>query len=676
MAAPLHVAEEYQPAALHAMACAQPGAAEFLPKLLTAFEESAGPQRKKVVISAVDSDQAIRWIALGSLFLDLADVLELSFRVFTEAPLEEDLSIAVFHPGLTRSAPVIEALPEALNGIDLATFRSSPITPSESATTYSRWFLEYDAFDSLEAIELGRRWQPHLASPALATTMAGIVCLGRPAGPDMEVTDIAEALAAVSAHEPDDMDEYGAVLAEAVLSIKPAASDDPAALHGAVVVLSRNRHHEAAETVALALLEGARLYPDTYGVRWARAVHRSDAADKTRVRWTSSDSQQRAMRLLVETLAAAADSALAPLFEVIPSLGLGVRWAAVQEHGARLVRYWCTHPDAVDRAGNTAFYAELEAQLWPELETRVRTGDEIVRRAMTAGEWSWLRASADPGNSSSAVTAALTAAAVAAAPPEQRGALLTGYLRTATAPDWTLFFPARRRPEPELLGVWVTQDRAALQDPAFAELVDSAIDKEIARDSVELLEQIAHLDGLPEPLAGVAREYARTHRILRALGDMADEIPNPVLEDLETVDHRFRYYYRAAIASHLLVQNDLAGVSRYLSATRSYELRDHFYYRTTEQLQHGLRDFAHRLLYLCEADETSAWMRGDVKRAFGDWLRKPANKRRALDAARHLDRHHSALWNALVQQLSDDRQQVSPQSRKLLSMNRFRKGQH
>ncbi|MEV6555200.1 hypothetical protein AB0M22_05770 [Nocardia sp. NPDC051756] len=677
VAAPLHVAEDYQPAALHAMACAQPDIEEFLPKLLTAFEEAAGAQRKKIVVSATDVHQAIRWIALGSLFLDIGAVLDLSFRVFTETPLADDISIAVFHPELTRAAPAIEQLPPALNGVDLASFRTSGITPSETAVTYSRWFLEYDAFDSLEAIELGRRWQPHLSSPDTATTLAGIVCLELPIGAAADASIIAEALASIAEHEPDDMEEYGSALAETVLTIRPAASDDPGALHRAVTVLRRRRQHDAAEALTLAMLEGARLYPDTYGVRWAESIAKTEAGDAVRARWMSAEAQQRAMQLLLETLDSARDLSLASLFTIIPTLGLGVRWTAVCGPGERLVHYWASYPDAISDSGRTAFYAEIESLLWQELESRIRAQDGALHSAMMSGRWDWLRSHADRyGSSSSVVTAALAAAAVASAPYARRGAVLAEYLHNATAPEWTLFFTAARPADPALLGVWISADPAALRDPAFAGLVESAIDDELSRDTVVLLEHIRLFQNLPPALADIAGEYVRAQQVLAALYQQRFELPSPAIGSLETVDRRFRDYFRHTIADHLMQQDDLAGVSRYLTATRSHNLRVEFYRSVIAHLQRDLRGFAPRLLYLYGSSDVLAWMQNEVLRAFADWIRNGNNKKRAIEAADVLDRRSRPLWGQLVEEMSETEPGPTRQSRKILSIRKFRKDKH
>ncbi|MCX4090754.1 hypothetical protein [Nocardia sp. alder85J] len=672
VAAPLHVAEAYQPAALHAMACAQPGIEGFLPKLLTAFEDAAGAQRKKIVVAATELEQAVRWIALGGLFLDPADVLSLSFRVFTETPLADDLSIAVFHPALTRSAPAIEALPPALSGIDLDSLRTSAITPSESALTYARWFLEYDAFDSLEAIELGRRWQPHLASPAAATRMAAIVCLGRAAGPDIEVAAVADALAAVSEHEPDDIDEYGEVLAESVLSIRPAATDDPAALHRAALTLRRNRHHDAAEALTLALLEGARLFPDSYGVRWCEAARGLAAGATVRARWTSADAQRRARRLLSETLTTARDSSLAALFTIIPELGLGIDWESVRPAGERLAGYWAGHPDAVPDGARTAFYPALEALLWQELETRIRDRDEGVRAAMLSGRWDRLRERADRYRSP-VVATALAAAAVAAAPQSRRPALLGEFLRTAPAPDWSLFFETGRAADPEMLGVWITGDPAAVDDRRFADLVAAAIEQELFRGAHRLLDRIVRLPGLPPALADIITEHVRAQDILRTLLACRSEVANPAIEQLRTIDSRFETYYAATIAEYLLIQRDLAGVSGYLSATRSYHLVDDFYLRTIARLQRDLPDFAPQLLWLCRSPDVLAWMRNPVESAFADWMRKSGNKKRAVEAGAQLERRAQADWNMLLDTVSAGRAAQRSLPRALPPLRKFRK---
>ncbi|MRH91674.1 hypothetical protein GFY24_30260 [Nocardia sp. SYP-A9097] len=674
VAAPLRVADAYQPTALHTMACAQPGIENFLPKLLTAFEEAVGAQRKKLVVSATDVDQAIRWIALGGLFLNPADVLDMSFRVFTESPLADDLSIAVFNPALIRSAPAIEALPAALNGIDLDSYRTSAITPSESAATYARWFLEHDAFDALEAIELGRRWQPHLASPAVATAMTGIVCLDLPAGRETDAGAIAEALAAISEHEPDDMDEYGGVLAEALLTIRPSATDDPAAVHRAVLALRRNRHHDAAESLTLALLEGTRLYPDTYGVRWSEAIRTPDTGEPARARWSSAETQHRAVQLLSETLAAAQDSSLGPLFTIIPVLGLGIRWVSVQAAGERLADYWAVHPEAVSGGARTAFYPELEALLWQALESRILDRDETVRRAMMSGRWDWLRAHTGRYGSSSAVAVALTASAVASAPHPERLVILREYLDTATAPHWSLFFEAGRPVDPDLLGVWVSADPAALHDRPFADLVAVAIDRELSGGARTLLDRLARLHNLPPELADISAKALRAQEILKALRDGYSDIPNPLIDDLATIDVRFQNYYAANIAEYLILQSDQVGVSRYLSATRSYQVRQYFYGHTIAHLQNDMPGFAHQLLYVCRSKDTAAPMRNEVEGAFADWIRKSGNKKRALEAGRHLDRHHQVMWNALIEDVSAERVAHRPQPRKLPSIPKFRKG--
>lgn len=674
VSAPLRVADAYSPAALHAMACAQSEIVTFLPKLLTAFEEAAGTDRKKVVVSATDVDAAVRWIALAGLFLDPADVLELSFRVFTESPLAEDLSIAVFHPGLTRSPPSIETLPAALNGIDLDSLRTSPITPSPSALTYAHWFLDHDAFDALEAIELGRRWQRYLPSAAVATVMTGIACLNLPPGPGTGVVTIAQALAAISEHEPEDIDEYGGVLADAVTTVRPEATDDPRPLHRAALTLRRNHHHDAAEALTLALLEGMRLYPDTYGVHWSQAVADTDAADAVRARWTSDDSRRRAVELLSESLDAAQDRWLGALFTIIAGLGLGIRWASVDNAGTRLANYWAAHPDTVADRDRLAFAGDLHALLWRALEDRIVERDEGVRRAIAAGRWDWLSAHRDRyGSASSPLVAALTATTLAAAPPMRRAVLLREFLDTASAPDWFVFFPPQRPADAKLLAIWISAHPDVLHDPDFAGLVEAAIYQELSGGEATLLELIDERPGLAGPLADVTAKHARARAVLTAVRDNRFDDPNPALEDLLTIGGRFQDFYTINIAEYLILQADLVGVRRYLSRTRSYHLREHFYRRTTAQLQKDMPEFAHQLLYVCRSEETPPSMRTAVEDAFADWIRAPGNKKRALDAGGDLDRHNQELWHSFVQEVCADPAAPRP-PRRLLSMRKFRKG--
>ncbi|MGN2640540.1 hypothetical protein ACTD5D_31105 [Nocardia takedensis] len=645
VSAPLLVAEDYQPQALHAMAREHDGVEEFLPRLLTAFEQAVAAEPRKLLVAADDVRVAARWLALGSLFLDPRDALGLSFRIFTDSPLADDLAVAVFDPATTRSVGAITSLPSSLNGVDLRTSATSAITPSDSARTYARWFLEHDVFDALDAIEIGRRWEPHLGSAATTITAVSLACLGDRSRPPADPPLLAEVLATLAEREPDDLEDYGRTLAEALLSVRPGESDDPAPLHRAAVVLRRHNHHDLAEMLTLALLEGARLDPDRYAVRWAHAVA---ATGSGRARWLDSESRSRAEQLLTETLAGARTGSLPALFTVVTAVNCGVGFPAVREAGQRLVEHWSAQPGAVADPRALAFFAELEPLLWQRLDARIAGRDEAARAAVLAGDWDWLRADGTRARAMPpALESALTARIVHSAPRGRRGALLADHLRRIAEPNWSLFFPATQRLDPELVLTWVAVRPRDLDDPGFERVVDEAVGEEIRDGGTALLDQLAGVDPLPVELARLVRDRGTMPGLLDTLEGHRDDARNPIIPTLRRIDRRVLELHRREIVDLLLLQEDVAGVGSFLDFWHTADLPEVFYRSTAYYLREYHATFAEQFVYLYYAEAVPAWVRTRMWAAFEEWA--GADKKRAVEIERSLDPRFRPGWSALLQ---------------------------
>ena len=99
----------------------------------------------------------MRWIALASIFVDGSTALHLGFRVYSADPTADPFTSWGRPRGSRLTSPWLR--PRATTRIWSI---SRPVGDNSQCFTDGniarRWFLDYDPYDALEAIEVSRRW--------------------------------------------------------------------------------------------------------------------------------------------------------------------------------------------------------------------------------------------------------------------------------------------------------------------------------------------------------------------------------------------------------------------------------------------------------------------------------------------------------------------------------------
>ena len=205
----------------------------------------------------------------------------------------------------------------------LGAYATNP-SASPTATLHARWFLEYDPYAALEAIEVSRRWG-QVINPNVAAAAAAVACFHQTG-----VVSAASQRAAVAAlsglasdGNDDELEAYGEGLMDAVAGYRAQAEDDIRPLAEALWTLSRAGQSELAEAAALTLLEWAAKIPVAANA-WADAHAAQDGSDLS-LPWTNDDARDHAAGLLGTCLNQVSDSALPAAFSLARALNTGVR---------------------------------------------------------------------------------------------------------------------------------------------------------------------------------------------------------------------------------------------------------------------------------------------------------------------------------------------------------------
>jgi GTPase-associated protein 1, N-terminal domain type 2/GTPase-associated protein 1, middle domain len=188
--------------------------------LLSVLED---PNGQRAVIASADADEAMRWIAAATLLLPQRQALEVSFKVFSSAPLRAQQRVVAAPPDVSP-----DLRPGAGLGIfvlDAATCAADEATVTERAAfLVSRLAGDTDPYDIVDAADLayelgGRRWPQDIA------TLHAAWALTRPDDP---VTEPDEILRWLQQAGNAPLREHGAALAGALLA--PASARASAGL--------------------------------------------------------------------------------------------------------------------------------------------------------------------------------------------------------------------------------------------------------------------------------------------------------------------------------------------------------------------------------------------------------------------------------------------------------------
>lgn len=439
---PLEVRPEFEVDALQEMVTGDAWATRVLPHYLTMIDAALGPTPTKAVLLHTDLDEVMRWIALGTLFMEAERARTLNFRALVDDPWRVDALLVGVSPefggGDLGSAHVL----------DLANRTVPDIEPSDVARARAELFTGHDAADALTAVEVARRWETVLG-PQLANDAARLVAV-----PDPETDGARAWRTAVSAIErlaraglEDDLALYGEELGEAAVTYGPTTAEE-FALAGRAV---RHAHDlgldEVARAVLLPVLEALTGVPALAG-SFAREL----SGAQVPVEWESEEERSAAGGFLDAVLAAAPTESLPDLFGAAGAIGAPVTEEARAAAAETLSGLWLTDPGlGRDRWRLWLGGPEVAAATARRLANAFHANEGWAVDALIRGDWDFLVWETD----SSDLRGWIQAGRISRLPlAERRERIATSLLIPAEA--WQLALGGSEvRDDPALWASWV-----------------------------------------------------------------------------------------------------------------------------------------------------------------------------------------------------------------------------
>lgn len=509
---PLEVGPEFELAALESLVTSDDWAVSVLPHYLTMIDAAVAPEPTKVVLIHHDLDVVMRWIALGTLFVDADTARALQFRALVDDPWRADANIVGVSPQFGSSEF------SGANVLDLAQRSSPRIEPSESARVRASWFLEQGIDDALNAVDIARRWEPVLGAD-LARDAARVVAL-----PDAEIpgasgwqTTMATTERLALAGLRDDLALYAEELGEAAVGYGPTSADEFRIAGRAIRSAHELGVDELASGILVPTLEALTAVPPSIA-GFAREL----AASPDPVRWDSAESREAAGAFVAELLSSAPADALSETFALARVVAAPVPDPVLDRAGARLAAVWARTP-ALGReswrywlAGHAVVAATVQA-----LVQSFQAGDDAALRDLLRGEWDFIGSHAGDD----VLHGWLTAAQLAQVPLGDRDQkiALTSPLPVAA---WRVALAGSSVPgHARLWGTWIVHhglsaDMAATLKARIQDV--RAADPRLG-GSVPPGDWYPLMDGLsrsPDPeLADFAAEYSRARSALRRARD-------------------------------------------------------------------------------------------------------------------------------------------------------------
>jgi hypothetical protein len=509
---PLEIRPEFEVTSLEEFVSGDEWASSVLPHFLTMLDGALAPEPKKLVLLHTDVDVVMRWIALGTLFVDAEAARMLQFRALVDDPWRADAALVGVSPDFGSGEF------SSANVLDLTQRDMPSIVPSDVARLRAAWFLQQGADDALNAIEIARRWEPALGSQ-LAHDAARIVALPEDASERgsrwRTAMSVVERLA--SAGLRDDLALYAEELCEATLSYGPT-SDDEFRLAGRAI---RRAHdlgvEEVASGVAVPTLEALAAIPAV-----SQGFAKELSGVEVSIRWDSADAQEAAGAFLGEVMAGAPTSALPEVFAAARVIGAAVPESTLTPAAANLSALWLRDP-RLGRdtwqgwiAGNTVVSATARRAL-----NAFRVGDEKALVDLLRGEWDFLAAVVDDP----ALEGWLKAGQLARSPVEDRQDQIA--LTTRIPSDaWRVLLAGSTLPrDAALWASWITHH--GLPDD-LATVVRSALEATLGAHQSDLRHvEVGDWGPLMKSLSGttdrelshLARNYARARTAFRGTRD-------------------------------------------------------------------------------------------------------------------------------------------------------------
>ncbi|MFT4188839.1 MAG: hypothetical protein QM621_09695 [Aeromicrobium sp.] len=386
---PLRIRPEFEVDALAELITEDSWATSILPHYLTMLDEAVAEQPRKLILVHPDIEVVMRWIALGTLFLDAQTAHDTPFRALVENPNRVGSGARIV--GFSPEFGSVDL--NSGNVLDLVARSMPQITPTDSARERASWVVDRGMDDALEAIDIARRWEsalgPKMANKAASlVAVEGAVTAGRPAW-DIAMT-VAEQL--VGAGKDDDLRLYEDELCEAIVSYGPRTAEDFSRTGRTMRAMFSAGVPEMAMAMALPTLEAAAARPD------AGSVFLAELAMLTApLRWSSVEEQDAAGSCVVHVLDQTSESRLPTALTAASLVNGRVTRSAVSPALDRMAAAWLRDPSlgrdgAVERwLGGSLIKESVARQLLAGLRAR----DLQVVDAVGEGVWDFLPSTVD-----------------------------------------------------------------------------------------------------------------------------------------------------------------------------------------------------------------------------------------------------------------------------------------
>ncbi|WP_224401687.1 GTPase-associated protein 1-related protein [Pseudonocardia sp. ICBG1034] len=474
------------------------GGGGTLVALLSALHHLADPERRRsVVLVTEDPERAACWLAGATLLLPRRAALAIGFKIFVADPQRGQHDVIGLHPewaGRWRSVD----RGSGLAVFDLDTMRHTEIEETEAARFWAPRFLDDDAFDIVDAVELAGQFTDGAPAAGPSDRLVALVAAaGRPLQGPAEVEAAATWLRTSAASATELVRD---TVLEAVLETCP----DAGVLRTLVAASSSKDWGATAERLRAGLLtrEVAEVAAASTGLAALAAIRGLEplGASGRTPRPGVTEIEHAVRRLDVDRIPALC--ALADRHRLELSAG----WA----DGAtldRAARWWVTRPEPEFAHGGWPAPAELLDQVRDVLRSGLAGPDPAGReRAHAAIHRAWGRVLWHPGaDLADPLDRALAGYAFGRATGAQRWAVLDQVLDAVAAdggPDpaaraWSVLFartPAsgdvrvvldglyRRRLAPSAVVVGAAHEvveRAAEPGPDELQIVDLLIEMEV-----------------------------------------------------------------------------------------------------------------------------------------------------------------------------------------------------
>jgi len=508
---PLEIRPEFEVAALEKMVVDDDWAASVLPYYLTMIDEAVSDTPRKIVLLHADLDVVMRWIALGTLFVEQEVARTLSFRALVEDPWRVDAALVGVSPDFDLGDL------SAANVLDLDRRVIPSVEASDAARVRAAWFIENGADDALNTMEVARRWDSVLG-PGFANEAARVVGMpeeGRDASKAWRTSMVAiDHLAGAGLAE--DLALYADEFCEAAVSFAPTTEDEFRLAGRAIRRAHDLSVDEVATGVLLPTLEALAAAPGEasgFGAELGGSV--------APIEWGSADEDQAAGRFIGEILGGAPTESLPAVFAASWVIDVTVPDAALGPATSRLAELWLRDPSL----GRAAWKRWLNgravlATVSGLLLSALRSGDNGAQTGLLGGEWDFLGEHVD----SVELAGWLKAGRLGRVPAAERRSqiALAGHI-----PDeaWPVVLAGSKLPEhSELWSSWITHhgiplDLAAAIMGAIRELFRDGPNKVDVRSS-DWRPIMRSLTQAPDSeLRRVASDYERGRRLIRSARD-------------------------------------------------------------------------------------------------------------------------------------------------------------